>query len=799
MGLYDNVHAINSTRIPSFVADHSKEIGDYITQANQKHEATTGLMDATEDMLKNAPISSDDQENYANLLADAKTHLSTLSSRPSLADATGEAYRLARQVKDRLTPLVNRTAQEAAWHKELEARVLKETKDGGIDQITKQRAIEASRRLSTPIQLDANGRQVPGTGFIPIDVAPNIDKTAELKKFLDLIPAQEWADASEGDDGMLKTSNRVAYVDKLPNAIRQQFEGFLQINKPWMAMNARDAMLATSEATAGVSNESVLQELNKIPDTPEKALWVSNMNKAMADGKSALEAYKIVTHADALNFLNANDLNQALGGTKHDVETGRTAGPGWQAEADYKAKIEAEKIKKAADTNYDGVAFDSSLGAVGSKYEGITGDTKTAIEGLNAQLEAVKARTPQGGTVDEDSKHEQYNLEQQIKSLSGLSNLKNAAVVNQYKQLNKDKPGGWPGVKEREIKAKEAALNKVFNSYVSNHDNLFNSYVYNHDNPLGSNLADYLRAKEEKAYIAKQLANGNYRREGVPEEDPKNASPERAKWLKGNLSKRLWEGLIDVVTAPSIVVKNSAGKEIKITENAALSNALKNKTEDYISTLKKADAKPLDVKGQTYPLRDEKLENDLKSNLPTLALTDPSNSGKSVELSKEQGTPDNLAKARVVGYNHIFGKVEVILHDGTRVLATPPEGISENLADKIINSSKTSAQDKIIGSMIKNKSVPEYLNALGVHEGFITENPVTHKPFTQLYQKADGSTYNVQYALSPNGNGTYNLSHGNIVNGKFDSKGILTRTPTQPIDGNNLTLGQAMAFMEQRR
>lgn len=346
MGLYDNVHAINSTRIPSFVADHSKEIGDYITQANQKHEATTGLMDATEDMLKNAPISSDDQENYANLLTDAKTHLSTLSSRPSLADATGEAYRLARQVKDRLTPLVNRTAQEAAWHKELDARVLKETKDGGIDQITKQRAIEASRRLSTPIQLDANGRQVPGTGFVPIDVAPNIDKTAELKKFLDLIPDQEWADASEGDDGMLKTSNRAAYKDKLPSTIRQQFEGFIQNNKPWMAMNARDAMLATSEATAGVSNESVLQELDKIPDTPEKALWVSNMNKAMADGKSALEAYKVVTHEDALNFLRGNDLNQALGGAKHDVNTGRTAGPGWQVEAEAKAKADADAKAK---------------------------------------------------------------------------------------------------------------------------------------------------------------------------------------------------------------------------------------------------------------------------------------------------------------------------------------------------------------------------------------------------------------------------------------------------------------------
>lgn len=337
MGLYDNVHAINSTRVPTFVEDHSKEIGNYIDNMNQRHELTGALIDKTKESLRTLQYRTQDKEAYDALLEQAQGEISNIAQRPDLANAAGDAYKLATQVASRIGDLSNNYSRDMAWRKEVDDLVEK----GKIDATTRDRYLNYSNEINGPLKYDLKtGRAI--NQFSPISITANVDKTERLKKFLDLIPENEWKKVIGSDDGTVETKDRWAYKDKLPDTIKQQFDAWIRTEPDWSAMNARDARFAMMENTKGVSDAAVLMQLQKPPANQAEAIWQKDMQTAMENGaKSPVEALRDVTYRYELNSLYNNDLQVALGGSKHDQDTEHTTGPGYVAQANAKAKAEA--------------------------------------------------------------------------------------------------------------------------------------------------------------------------------------------------------------------------------------------------------------------------------------------------------------------------------------------------------------------------------------------------------------------------------------------------------------------------
>ena len=347
MGLYDNIHAINSNPVPAFVPDRSKQIRDYIDRGTKRYETTMQLLDSTREADIATPVGTMTQAAYKQVHDDITARLGALSQRKDLHNITKEAYELASEAKSRYGQLAAAAAQEQAYAKAREEDI----KAKRLDEGTARKYMEYSMDNSTPAYFDESGR-LQG-GFRGASVAMNVNRGEILDAAASKLVGQKVTIHRNTETGETTLKDEFGTEVVSPKDLEGRLQAELNTNPDLRAMDERDIKLNTHFATRDFNDEQILHSLTNYNQKPatqqekEDAVWQRMMKEKISSGKSPTEAFKEVEAQRQANALYRNEYQIMLGHRKNDVTDTYETGLG-----------PAEKARIAAEYKSDGSSSD---------------------------------------------------------------------------------------------------------------------------------------------------------------------------------------------------------------------------------------------------------------------------------------------------------------------------------------------------------------------------------------------------------------------------------------------------------
>lgn len=175
MGLYDNYKLTNSTAVQQFAGSLAPELKAAKDQLDTRYEKSQEYLINLPEVLQQAPINPQDQDNWNRINNEAQTKIAEWSNKPDLENATVDLYRYSKQVGNHLKALADQKKLRDDYQTSVDKRE-------DLDPDAKAYFKETADKAYTGLQYDQTGRPINTySGKTP---AKYIDRPEKIRKTL---------------------------------------------------------------------------------------------------------------------------------------------------------------------------------------------------------------------------------------------------------------------------------------------------------------------------------------------------------------------------------------------------------------------------------------------------------------------------------------------------------------------------------------------------------------------------------------------------------------------------------------